>query len=282
MKKRLAILAGALLAIPLGFAAARRESGSPATVRRPAPRLAATVSDAPSVENPVEKASEPQALRPGNGREMRREQGVREIALLQAAGDRDRDAAALALMSGSASEILPELRKAFRVETDPKQRLRLAHVLIAQQRRYGHAVEVDGEVLKFLEGVLAHPETQEQYGSAIAALARWETDSSFSALGRVMSDPENQNGFAKAAEWLSESRDPKAASTILEAFQANDDEDNRMVAANALMKLAEEFPELGLDPVLRGQVRPALEGMLAKADNEWSRQSIAKMLEALP
>lgn len=282
MKKRLAIGAVALLLIPLGFAAARKESGSPASARRPLSRPVAAVSEEPEVEISVEQAPELQTSRPGTGREMRPERGVRKIALLQAAGDKDRDAAALALMSGSAAEALPELRKAFLAEADSRQRLRLAHVLIAQQKRFGHAVEIDGEVLKFLESVAVQPETKEQHGSAIAALARWETDASFAALGRVMSDPEDQNGFAAAAEWLSESRDPKAATTILEAFRSNDDEDNRMVAANALLKLSAEFPELGLSPVLRGQVRPALETMLAKADNDWSRESIAKMLEALP
>lgn len=280
MKTKLAVLAGALLLVPLGFAAARRGGDTSVAARRPAPRAAAAIPA--TSESPVEQTVEIQSSRPGNGREVRQERGVREIALLRASTEVDRDSAALALMSASAAEALPEIRKAFSVEKDSKQRLRLAHVLIAQQKRFGHAVEIDGEVLKFLEGVAAQPETKEQHGSAIAALARWETDASLASLGRMMSDSEDPYGASKAAEWLSESRDPKAATTILEAFQATDDEDFRVVAANALLKLSAESPELGLSPVLRGQVRPEIERMLAKADNDWSRESLAKMLEALP
>lgn len=279
MKTKLAVTFGILALAGVGAVAlvTRREPGKAAQRTRPA---------APKTAPELPEAQEAAASEESRGvkAEERRDRKTGEAAhrLLRSGSPEARDREALALMGRPVPELLAGLRKAFLEEQDTKERLRLAHILIAQHRRFGHAVEIDAEVLAFLTAVVSDPEKEADHGPAIAALARWETDGSFRALGRVMADVEDQERYAKAAEWLSESRDPRAAATILEAFQATDDEDGKMVAANALLKLASEYPELGLAPILRGQVRPALEKLLARAESEWSRKSIAKMLEALP
>lgn len=280
MKTRLAILAGAILLIAAAFVVGRQgaepKTVSRKTVSRPLPVAQAPVREDAS-RSVVPSRSE---VAPLLGTTAAKSDA--RLGRLESTDPGDRDRAAGVLMSEAVPDLLPSLRERFRTEKNPQDRLRLLHVLIAQDRRFGLPMEIDREALSFLEGLVLDPDREEHHGAAIAALARWESDESFRVLGRVMSNPSELNDFAKAAEWLSECRNPKAATTMLEAFQATDDEDGKMIAANALFKLSAEAPELGLTPILQGQIRPGLEKLLAKADDEWSHTSITKMLEALP
>ncbi len=283
MKTKLAVAFGVLALIGVGAVkvTVRREPERPVSRPRhkidpvPAAQEAARFEESRGVAAREERRSveerPAQAGAPGGTADR----------LLRSGDPDDRDAAAVALMGEPAPAAMAELRKAFQEEKDPQQRLRLAHVLIIQQKRHGQKIEIEAEVLAYLEQVVSDSSQGTRHGSAIAALARWETGDSFRVLGRVMSNPSIPSDFAKAAEWLSESRNPKAGATILQAFQATDDADSKLIAANALLKLAGESPETGLASVLRGQVRPALELLLAKAEDDWERQSISRMIQAI-
>lgn len=279
MRIKFAAVFGAVALVAVGAAAALRkdspEKPSPRPRRHAAVGTARTESEG---ETPVVAARSSE--RPAAKADVSASPAAR--AEILTAPDRDsRDAAAVALMGAPCGDLLPELRRRFLSETDPVERLRLAHVLIAQHKRFGFPLEVDREAMSFLTGIVRDPESGELHGSAIAALARWETPESLRAVGGAIVDPTVPADALKAAEYLAQSRSPQAAAAALDAFQKAE-ADDKVAVANVLLKMSSESPELGLAPVLRGQVRPALEKLLAEADDDWSRRSISRMLEALP
>ncbi|GEM_PF-7135168 len=193
-----------------------------------------------------------------------------------------RDEVAVELMGRPAESELPALRLEFLESKDPEHRMRLLHVLLAQQSRFGFPLQVEGQARDFLRETLDDPERAELHGAAIAALGRWGSRESLAMLGGVLSTPPSPKAFAQAVETLGEARSPEAGSVAKEFFRSSSDFSQRLAAANLLLRMSKQAPELGLDAMLRQEVRPILEQSLALAPNGWIRKAAERTLNEIP